>query len=232
MVIIMKLKNIYKKEILEFDWDTFSKKIRILFDFSQKNSVVAINADRWEELIYVVLKNMGMNYEGKAPKWILGSHKPGADIWIDQFSISAKSGNITKEKLVLSSYRLTRFNTLKQMIEFIDSEDGKNFDIYLCSARIDRSDGGRTYIVYLVDANIFHAKKLEWKDMYLKDGIIHSGWRGLNEDGIQVEIRKKMSNQLWLSIPLSMCNKLLEITIPREKLGIDAEKPLLHGTND
>jgi hypothetical protein len=221
------LHHVANKEILEFDWDTFSRKMKIMFDFSQKNSIVAINADRWEEFIYVVLKNMGMTYKGKDPKWTLGSHKPGADLWIDQFSISAKSGNIQNGNLVLSSYRLTRFGNLNEMVEFIDSKEGKNFDIYLCSARIDRADGGRTYKVFLVDANIFYARNLRWEDMHLKSGGTHSGWRGLNEEGLKVEIRRKMSNQLWISIPIRMCNELLEISISKRELGLDAEKPLL-----
>lgn len=223
---MIKLKYISKKEVLSFDWQTFSNKMKRMFEFAQKNSVVAINADRWEEFIHVVLRNMGMKYKGEPPKWVLGSHRPGADIWIDQFSISAKSGNIQSGCLTLSSYRLTRFSNLGEMKEFIDSPEGKNFDVYLCSARINNNNGSRTYRVYLIDSDIFHAKNLDWEDMHLRDGITHSGWKGLNKKGIKVEIRRKMSNQLWISIPLKMCNELFDITISGKDLGSEEEKPL------
>ena len=216
------LNNINNKRVLDFDWNGFSDKLKKLIAYSSKISVVAINADRWEELIYAVLCSMNRKFKGGKPKWILGSHKPGADIWIDEFSISAKSGNIQNSNLIVSSYRLTRFGNLDEMKEFIDSPEGKNYDIYLCCARKDHANGSRTYTVFLVDANIFHAKDLDWEDMHLRDDGSHSGWRGTNNEGIKVEIRRKMSNQLWLSIPIRLCSKLLEITISKDDLGSEA----------
>lgn len=223
---MIKLHHVKKESILNFDWNLFSKKLQKLFEFNCKNTIVPINADRWEEFIHIVLKNMGEKYQGEKPKWIPGSHQPGADIWIDKFFISAKSGNIQNNNLIISSYRLTRFENLDEMKKFIDSPAGKNFDIYLCSARIDQKNGDRIYKIFLVGANIFQAKKLKWEDMYLKNGNGHSGWKGANNKGIKVEIRKKMSNQLWLTIPLRMCNLLFEITIKRDKMGSEADKIL------
>lgn len=221
-----KLHHTNKKSVLSFDWNKFSEKLKKLFEFDCENTRVAINADRWEEFIYIVLKNMGEKYKGGDPKWILGSHQPGTDIWIDKFFISAKSGNIQNNNLIISSYRLTRFNNLEEMKKFIDSSTGKNFDIYLCSARIDQKNGDRVYKIFIVDANIFQAKKLQWEDMFLKNGNGHSGWRGTNNQGIKVEIRKKMSNQLWLSIPLRMYNLLFEVTMLKDKMGSGADKIL------
>ncbi|MDO8592719.1 MAG: hypothetical protein Q7R92_03030 [bacterium] len=221
-----KLHHTNNKKVICFDWNKFSAKLKKLFEFDCENTRVAINADRWEEFIYIVLKNMGEKYKGGDPKWILGSHQPGTDIWIDKFNISAKSGNIQNNNLIISSNRLTRFNNLDEMKKFIDSPIGKNFDIYLCSARIDQKNGDRVYKIFLVDANIFQAKKLQWEDTYLKNGNSHSGWRGANNKGIEVEIRKKMSNQLWLTIPLRMCNLLFEVTILKDKMGSGVDKIL------
>lgn len=223
---MIKLHHINKKSVLTFNWGEFSEKLKKLFEFDCANTRVAINADRWEEFIYIVLKNMGEKYNGKDPKWILGSHQPGTDIWIDKFFVSAKSGNIQNGNLIISSYRLTRFENIEEMKEFIDSPAGKNFDIYLCSARVDQKNGDRIYKIFLVDADVFRAKKLKWEDMHLKNGAVHSGWRGTNNKGIKVEIRRKMSNQLWLTIPLLMCNLLFEITMLKDKMGSGADKVL------
>lgn len=223
---MIKLNYITDKNILTFNWEEFSIKLKKLFEFDCANTRVAINADRWEEFIYIVLKNMGEKYEEKNPKWILGSHQPGADMWIDKFSISAKSGKIQNGCLEISSYRLTRFKNIEEMKKFIDSPMGKNFDIYLCSARTDQKNGDRIYRIFLIGANIFQAKKLKWKDMHLKNGVDHSGWRGTNNKGIKVEIRRKMSNQLWMTIPLRMCNLLFEITMSKDKMGSGADKVL------
>tara|TARA_Y100000310_G_scaffold335884_1_gene419021 strand:- start:1246 stop:1929 length:684 start_codon:yes stop_codon:yes gene_type:complete len=219
---MVQLHNITNEKVLNFDWDTFSAKLKKLIEYSSKISVVAINADRWEELLYAVLCNMNETFEGGKPRWILGSHKPGTDIWIDKFAISAKSGNLQNNNLIISSYRLTRFNDIEEMKDFIDSPEGKNYDIYLCCARTDNRNGSRTYTVFLVDADVFHANELNWEDMHLRNGGSHSGWRGTNNEGVKVEIRRKMSNQLWLSLPLNLCNKLVEITISKENLGSEA----------
>ncbi len=217
-----KLKNIKKWNVLNFGWDTFSKYLKKLILFTSKTTIVPINADRWEELIYVTLKHMGKN-----PRWNLGSHAPGADIWIDEFAISAKSGNIQKNYLIISSYRLTRFNNLNEMISFIDGSEGKNYDVYLCCARKDLKNGNRIYKVFLIDADTFKASELKWEEMFPKKGGSPSGWRGTNRNGIKVEIRKKMSNQLWISLPINLCDEILHIEIKKNELGSDAEKPLL-----
>lgn len=210
-----------KTTIEEFDWKKTSELLKKLLKFNSKNSITPINADRWEELIYNTLKFMG-----EKTKWNLGSHQPGADIWTDKFAISAKSGKIQDNNIVMSSYRLTRFDDIEEMKKFIDSKEGKNFDFYLCCVRTENPNGSRIYDIYFVDADVFHASDLDWEDMYLRGGKTHSGWRGINERGIKVEIRRKMSNQLWMYIPLELCKKLLEVTISREELGSEASKPL------
>ncbi len=215
----MNLKNITNKKVISFDWDNFSQYLKKLLEFNSENSVTPINADRWEELINAVLKYMDFK-----PIWNLGSHAPGADIWTDQFNISAKSGKIIDETLNISSYRLTRFLNLDEMKEFIDG-DGKNFDIYLCCARTDTPQS-RTYQVFLVHANIIKAKKMRWKDTYFTGGKVHSGWEGIAHNKVILNIVKNMSNQLWITIPLNLCDKILEVNISNEKLGSRVSEPL------
>lgn len=202
---------IQDKKVADFDWNQFSSLLLKLFKFTLKISQVPINADRWEEFIAICLKHMG-----KSPKWNLGSHKSGADIWIPELSISAKAGKIVNGCLIISSYRLTTFDTIDEMKRFID--EGKNFDVYLCCAR-NESKTGRTYSVYLVDADLIEASKLKWVQT-------KNGWEAESPEGIVLKIVKKMSNQLWMTIPTKLCNKIMDLTIPYSELGIDSAKSL------
>jgi len=214
----MNLKKINKKEILSFDWDTFSLNLEKLIKFHSLNSVVPINADRWEEIV-----NATLNFMGRNPKWNQGSHSAGADIWIEAFVISAKSGKVSNDNLIISSYRLTRFGNLEKMKEFIDGK-GKNFDIYLCCAKIDNKTE-RVYKVFLIGADTISAKKTNWSKSYNKKKL-HSGWEGSDNQGILLRIVKKMSNQLWMEVPLKLCNEILEVKINNKDLGSKIEEPL------
>ena len=214
--------TISKDAVYLFDWDTFKKNLDKLITGISKNTITPINGERWEEVIYTILTHMKLE-----PGWNPGSHKPGADLWFSGFSISAKSGNFQGGHLNISSYRLTRFSTLEKMKVFIDSVGGKNYDIHLCCARTDHSDGSRNYKVYVVDAGLFKAKDLAWSEMKGKRTTRTTGWRGVHENGIVVEIRKKMSNQLWLSYPLELCNLISDVSISKEDLGSEANYFLL-----
>lgn len=215
----MNKKNIIgiKNDYSDFNWGTFSKGILKLFEFFTKYSRIPINSDRWEEFIFLALRDMGEKYKGQEPRWDIGSHAPGADIWIDKFSISAKSGSLNKKFINISSNRLTRFEDLEEMTKYLDGP-GKNFDFYLCCAR-SQTKFKVNYSVFLVKSNVFKASSMKWGEMFKKNGGQSSGWRGEGKNGLCLEIRRKMSNQLWICLPLSKCTKILEFEIPIEKLG-------------
>jgi hypothetical protein len=210
--------QVAKSKINAFDWITFSAKAKKLLEFASWSTITPVNADRWEEIAFHVLKSMGQKYKGNDPKWESGSHAPGADLWTDLLAISAKAGSIKNDTLYLSSYRLTRFGDLAAMKIFIDG-DGKNFDIYLCCARKDSSDGSRTYKIFVVSADIFIAKKLKWKEVISTRSGKSSGWYGLSDNGVAVKIQKSMSNQLWIEIPIRLCSLIGEVTISKKLLG-------------
>lgn len=209
-------KLITSSAVLKFDWATFKNNLNKMLIGISRSTITPVNGDRWEEVIVVILRHMNHKV-----RWEPGSHQPGADIWIEDFSISAKSGNIKKSILSISSYRLTRFGDLKQMKTFIDSETGKNFDIHLCCARTDIADE-RIYRVYVIDNHLFSANDMEWSEMYGTRTAGVTGWRGIHQNGIVVEIRKKMSNQLWIKYPLELCNQITEIRIEKSQLGCEA----------
>src|SRR3989344_6869747 len=215
-----------KSKMLSFNWKIFSMKAIKLLEFSSQSSIVPVKDIRWEEIVFHVLKNMGQKYKGGDPKWDMGSHAKGADIWTDEFAISAKAGNIKTDFISISSYRLTRFKNLQEMKVFIDGT-GKNFNFYLCCVSTDNSDGSRTYKIFCVPSTVFNAKKLKWSRKRSRHGGVVSGWQGSNKQGVEVQIIKNMSNQLWIKVPLKLCSKIGEVKIQRNFLGVALDK-ILH----
>ena len=192
----------------EFNWKRFVDLIKKVIDYKTKTSYTYINADAWEEVLVFALQKMG-----EKPDWRLGSHAAGVDIKIPAFAISAKSGKVSNEHLTISSYRLTRFDSLDKMINFIDDT---NFDFYLCCAR-SQTDKHRSYTVYKMPANIFSAKDCKWK----KDS---SNYHCVSKNGVHARIVFKMSNQLWLDIPLSQCQKILEVSYETKEIASEFQK--------
>lgn len=198
------------------NWKIFSKIAIKLIKFASEATCDPVNAGRWEEIIFYTLKGMNKKFNGEDPYWISGSHRKGADLWTDDVIISAKGGKIENGVLSLSSYRLTSFKTLKKMKEFVDGE-GKNFDVYLCCSRKDSKDGNRVYRLFVASSDIFLAKKLQWH-------AVSGGWIGKDRKGIEVHIVKKMSNQLWMKIPIRLCLEIGTISFTKKELGSKLNK--------
>jgi hypothetical protein len=205
----------------DFDWTEFATRTKKLIAYISAATRTPINGELWEEVIYHALRSMGETYQGGSPKWVSGSHAPGADIWIDKFSISAKGGAINNERLKFSSYRLTSHKNLEEMISHIDGP-GKNFDIYLCCARSETATQ-RIYNVFMVPSNVFRAKDFDWKETFNQKNGSFNGWKGVSDQGIVLGIHESMSRQLWIELPLSMCQSLLQVTIPTASLGQSLE---------
>lgn len=186
-----------------------------------------------EEFIIFALKDSGnLNVIYKS-----GSHTKGADV-LGCIRASIKSGTIDKIKIKISSFRLSRFDNLSNMLDFIDNgEDGqgKNFDFYFVLARKEFKPTKKqlkdkptlvdeiTYLFYIIPANIFTAKNMTWKE-------VNKGWETpallndvLNPITTHLSISKKMSNQLWIELDLESIKKYLkfEITMPISELAKD-----------
>lgn len=208
------------KNIDHFNWKLFSEYLTKLLKFYSKISIFPIKAETAEELLYTVFKKMG-----EKPRWDQGSHKPGADIWCKSFDISVKSGTIkkTEDVVQISSYRLTRFDDLEEIKDFLTND--KNFDIYICVAREEFIEK-RIYRVFILDKDVFNAKDAEWTETFIQNGKRKgksSGWRGKSPNKVIGNIHKSMSNQLWLEIPLSEAKEILYLEINKEDLGSHLE---------
>ena len=112
---------------------------------------------------------------------------------------------------MLSSCRLTRFKNIEEMIAFLDGQAGKNFDFYLCCARVE-TKSEMIYQVYKVPAEVFVASSMGWKKT-------RGGWEGSSSNGVAATIVKNMSNQLWLNVPIGLCGKITEFKISLSDLG-------------
>jgi hypothetical protein len=194
-----------------FDWEKFKFFLKKVIEFKSKTSFIYVNADNWEESIYFALKKMG-----EEPDWKLGSHAKGRDVKTLKFAISAKSGSIKNDYLTISSYRLTRFETIKEMTNFI--KDEINYDFYLCCVRSEFKDGSREYGIYKINSTVFKPNSKDWTEYKSKTGK-KAGWECSLKNGVNAKIVINMSNQLWIDIPVNLCKKLFNIHFTKEQIG-------------
>lgn len=199
-----------------FDWNMFKELLKKVITFKTKTSFIYVNADNWEEAIVLALKKMN-----ETPEWELGSHAKGADVKTKKFAISAKSGSVSKGYLTISSYRLTRYGSIKEMNAFIIDEI--NYDYYLCCAREETGDGGRAYTVYLIDSSVFKPSVGDWHAFQNKHNK-EAGYKCSLSNGTEGRIVYNMSNQLWMDIPLTLCKKLFEVKFRANEIGSDLDK--------
>ena len=202
-------------KIVNFNWDIFTELLKKVITFKTKTSFIYVNAENWEEAIFLALKRMNED-----PDWKLGSHAKGTDIKTKKFAISAKSGSIEGGYLRISSYRLTRYKDINEMNNFINKID---YDYYLCCARNDTKDGGREYIIYLINSSVFRPRVSDWKPYKNKNGKV-AGYACNIQNGTKGKIVYNMSNQLWIDIPLKLCRKLFEVRFKTDEIGSDLDK--------
>lgn len=204
----------------KIDWERFSKLADKLINYKTRHTRCPINAESWEEVIYVALVHM---FTKDFVKWDVGSHAKGVDIEVlvngTPILISAKGGKINKKNyLSVSSYRLTRYSSLQDKLNFLH-ENARKLDLYLiCS----RNEKGTT-----VEYRVFKVRSLDLvPDLFLQP----SSWRETSqawiltrhrEVGFESRIVKSMSHQLWYSIPVSFSKleTLCTVSLTKSELG-------------
>lgn len=204
------------KRLDKIDWKRFKELTTKLIEFKAKISRVPIRAESWEEVIYAVL--LYMEYK---VNWEPTSHAKGVDLEIkingEPLRVSAKGGKITNnQELTLSSYRLTRFGTLPKMLEFLD-KNATELDVYLICAREEKPNSVKYHIFRILPNTLVPQKALNpnnWKE----DG---QAWKLKTDVGFEASIVKKMSNQLWYTIPLNFSHleRLTVVEISKKDIG-------------
>lgn len=204
------------KRLNKVNWNRFKELATKLIEFKAKISRTPIRAESWEEVIYAVL--LYMEYE---VSWEPTSHTKGIDLEIkvngESLKISAKGGEIIKnQKLTLSSYRLTRYTTLSQMLEFLN-KNATELHVYLICAREEKRASVKYHIFKILPEALVPEKALNpnnWEES-------NQEWKLRADVGFDARIVKKMSNQLWYSIPLNFphLERLTVVEIFKKDIG-------------
>jgi hypothetical protein len=203
---------------MSIDENKFSLLIKQLLKFKIGTTKIPIKDVSWEELIWATLVIM---FGEEKVDWDSQSHAKSIDITVEidgkSIKISAKSGEIKSDAINISSYRLTTFETLEGMLNFIKSQHDK-FEYYLICAR-QKVNNGIKYTVFKVPASRLAPDWLINPKNWLKDD---SGFKLRNGFDFKAKIVKKMSNQLWYNIPVRYFKpneQILDISIPNNELG-------------
>jgi hypothetical protein len=204
------------KKINKVNWNRFKELITKLIEFKTKISHTPIRAESWEEVIYAVL--LYMEYK---VSWDPTSHAKGVDLEVkingETLKVSAKGGKVTDDQtLTLSSYRLTRFKTLPKMLEFLH-KNASELDVYLICAREEKQASIKYHIFKVLPDTLIPEDALKpenWEEN-------KQGWYLTAPVGFDARIVKKMSNQLWYSIPLdfALIEKLTIVEISKKEIG-------------
>lgn len=141
-----------------------------------------------EELIVKSFKDININ----DVVWDSGSHKKGADICVLGENISIKTGKCNKSSMILSSHRTTKYSDFDSKFQFISQhhEDSymavNNANLYYFPANIIKNE--------LINSQ-FH-----WEEIIKNTKSL--GWKYISPNNFNFTIRKSMSDQLWIRIPL------------------------------
>jgi hypothetical protein len=170
----------------------------------------------WESILASALKRSDKNIT-----WNSGSHESGKDIVVhvqdgEDAAISCKSCKWTKpqkDSLLISSYRMTKCNTVEEFVHEIDTVRC-NFQYYGVLYRIEKK-GTLLYSVYFIPSNAIKAEHLQWSETKSK-----KGWTTSVVNGVHMSVSKSMSNQLWIKLSKSMFEQycvLKDFEIKRNK---------------
>jgi hypothetical protein len=172
---------------------------------------IPVKAEAWEDLVDQV-----MNKENS--KYTAFNHSTGHDLNFEldnnKFLPQLKTGTIKDNKLIFSSHRLGRFETIEEKLDFLENV---NYDSFLFLSRNDSEIWDKNYFINYINKEIFDYKNFKWIETIGKKGKYKnrvSGWEGISKDGkIKCKITKSMSHQLWVEVDLSLINFVKKITI-------------------
>lgn len=214
------------------DWNRLSKLLEKLMIFYLHMHVNPITADSWEEIAWAALAFM---YGEDRVDWKPRSHRE-VDIIVNlqgtKYNIGLKAGEITpvggRRILTLSSFRLTKYDDLRDKLE--DAyERNKSNHFYLICAREEQQERQRLirYSVYKVDSKRLFPEEMRNKESWIPEPKEKPQAWVLKSDAAtrlgfeRVEIRRKMSDQLWYKIPVPnsilRLEELVSVNVPEKK---------------
>jgi hypothetical protein len=165
-----------------------------------------IKAEYWESIA-----SSSLDADG----WIPNNHNPNEDLKTEHEGLkepSLKSGIIKGNTLNFSSHRMSKYGTLDEMIEFLET---RTYDSFLFLARDEQIKN--KYLICYMPSKLWKYSEFNWE---AKVGVRkgnegkQTGWVGVSQDGnVSVQINFKMSNQLWVDVNLNLITIVKEIFI-------------------
>lgn len=162
-----------------------------------KQFMLPLYAEQWEEILHRSFNDIGKNTSWKPVR----SHKVGEDMCLEDIEnsrISCKSGQFINDRSLgricvnFNGGRSTSFSTLEDKIDhFCKSHD----DYYFLLAKEKKFN--KKYKLLVFESPTCRVNQLIWTES-------SSGkeWKG--NGNFKASIRKSMSAQLWITIPLDM----------------------------
>ncbi len=208
---------------MNIDWERISEGFIRLIQYRSRTTFLPIRAELWEEIIYATFKRQGLVVD-----WKVGDHAKGVDLVIHgegaaELKISAKGGSIKRNGEVhISSYRLTRFQTLEDKLKFL-KDNADKLDIYLSCAREETAEIVRYRILKMPASALVPPHLLtpqNWTETV-------QGWILSPDDtGLAAKIVKSMSHQLWYVLPNDYAQlvELGNVEINQETRGLELLK--------
>lgn len=197
-----------------------------------KNWSTSVRGELFENFASNALRKMNIDHV-----WEDGSHKSGADITevvglpgVTAFSVKTnKIKNKYAKKAYLSSFRLGRFNSLKEMVRFIANHDSYSHYIFL--GKYEKKyvpDGQFKYGIFIFPHDFIRSEY----------GIDIGDTKNWKEKGptwvatvpnspIKLRVNKKMSHQYWIdAIPYDFLKRweVATVTVNRKEIDNELEK--------
>jgi hypothetical protein len=169
-------------------------------------------AEYWEENFSIALKESGFGSDWK-PDF---SHKVGEDqkTILNSVSLSNKSGIKKENTIEISGSRLTKHKTLEDKLKFL-SEKTEDYIVCLATNKKEWESGLKKYYFAIIDSSKLNYENQIWTEMIGQRGSQKgkvSGWECISEN-FCAKIQKSMSDQLWTTVNLSMCEEIHIIEI-------------------
>jgi hypothetical protein len=168
---------------------------------------IPVKAEYWECIVKGCLN---------VKNWTPNNHNPNEDLVTEYNGLerpSLKSGVINGSRMVFSSHRMSKFDNIDDMLEFLDT---RTYDSYLFLAR-NKGESGKKYSVCYMPSKLWKFSDLKWEPIIGVKGKNkgkQQGWKTSSPDGkIELKIQFSMSNQLWIDIDLSLITIIKEIFI-------------------
>ncbi len=164
---------------------------------------VPIKEAVWESILVTSLANSGIKHS-----WNNGGHQSGTDVSIidgvKEVGISCKSCKDTTKQshLQISSYRMTKYKHVEDIINCIDIERA-NFEYYGILSRLE-NDKFVKYSIHFIPSQMVKASRLHWSEKLDTETGKVSSWVTNEVDGVQMNVVKSMSNQLWIKLKKEM----------------------------